>query len=209
MKHRPSDASVTLAMAEGPPDLAALRKLLHVCQLRAKKSLDMRGRDNLLKRLEAIAKKGRAVGHQGEFWVVGLCDLERDYPCPGALLTRFEPLPQTICLRIAVRSLEAWLLADHVGFASHSGVPQRKLPPHPEELDGVKLKLIDLAKTGRFAGRDLRHHNRQGSDYVRTVTEYIQKQWNPARAAERSPSLQRSLSRLRALDGQIRRPPGR
>ena len=51
-------------------------------------------------------------------WFV-LRDLDHDEPCAGALVARLVSNPPLrLCLRIAVREVEAWLLGDAARFSS-------------------------------------------------------------------------------------------
>jgi len=78
------------------------------------------------------------------------------------------------------------------------------LPREPESLPDPKATLLNLARKaprgvredllpapGSIASQGLGFNSRL-SDIVRTI-------WNPARAAERAPSLQRMRERLREL----------
>jgi hypothetical protein len=55
---------------------------------------------------------GYNAAAKGSPWFV-LRDLDHDAPCPGALVTKLLPARSPLmCLRIAVRAIEAWLMAD-------------------------------------------------------------------------------------------------
>jgi hypothetical protein len=79
-----------------------------------------------------------------------------------------------------------------------------KLPREPEALLDPKGTLLSLA---RHAPRDVREDllppegaiASQGLGFNPRLGNLIRTDWNPARAAERSPSLQRTRERLREL----------
>ena len=108
--------------------------------------------------------------------------------------------PQNLLLRIAVREVESWVLADHVAMRALIGA-KGVLPTAPDELADPKQTLLklannapkpiraDLLKTidGNFA---------QGLGYNARLTAWVNSEWSPQRAAERSPSLSRARLRL-------------
>lgn len=71
---------------------------------------------------------------QGGPWAV-LADLDRE-PCPPGLIARRLPRGrhQNLIFRLAVREVEAWLLADRAGFARFVGVRVQAAPANPEGL---------------------------------------------------------------------------
>jgi hypothetical protein len=79
-----------------------------------------------------------------------LTDLDK-YVCPIELLTDWKAtkLPSSMLLRIAVREVEAWLLADRKGIADILHVPVSKVPANPEELSDPKQSLVNLARRSR------------------------------------------------------------
>lgn len=115
-----------------------------------------------------------------------------------------EP-PQNLLLRIAVRQVESWVLADHVAMRALIGV-KGVLPAAPDELANPKQSLLTLAKS---APRPIREdllktidgNLTQGLGYNARLTAWVNSEWNPQRAAERSPSLARTRLRLNAVIG--------
>jgi len=127
-------------------------------------------------------------------------------PCAGALVERLAgPIatrPPTLCLRIAVRSIEAWALADHEAFATFFSVRSR-LPEEPDRLEAPKLELVRVCgksrsgaiKRAMLPGRGVKAL--VGPEYVSYLREYSATAWDPDRAAVRSPSLRRALAAAR------------
>lgn len=79
-------------------------------------------------------------------WCV-LVDLDHDAPCAAAL--RDEWLPsraELLRFRIAVREIEAWLLADRHRVAQFLGVAQSRMPLAPELEDSPKQVMVNLAR---------------------------------------------------------------
>ena len=140
---------------------------------------------------------------------VVITDLDKK-PCPIALkkdwLGGLE-LPENLLLRIAVREVESWVLADHEGMRKLIG-PKIALPTLPDELPDPKQHLLKLAKA---APRDVRDDlvkvdgavAGQGIGYNARLSAWVKSVWDPARAAELSPSLHRTRLRLSELAARI------
>ncbi len=141
-------------------------------------------------------------------WIV-LVDLNREADCPPPLKAIWLPNPEPfMCFRIAVREIEAWLLADRERFASFFRVRLSDIPTEPELLDDPKEAVIELSRRSRSRDIQLDMVPRPGSGrkigpaYVSRLIEYVsdrQKGWRPERAARSSDSLNRSLIRIREL----------
>ena len=134
--------------------------------------------------------------------VLILTDLDT-MECPATLrrdwLGKSTP-HQNLILRIVVREVESWVLADHEAVRQLIG-NKGKLPSKPDDLPDPKRHLLDLAK---LAPRSIRQDlvkemgtvTRQGMGYNARLTLWVKTVWNPERASERSPSLQRTRARL-------------
>jgi hypothetical protein len=142
--------------------------------------------------------------------VLVLTDLDRAL-CPPSLIDAWSgagPLPPNLLLRIAVREVESWLLADHEAMRSLIGV-RGTLPEDPDQLPDPKQYLIGLA---RRAPRDVRldivpepgTHARQGLGYNNRLVGFVRDQWNPDRAEMRSRSLLKTRDRLQALGRRLK-----
>lgn len=136
--------------------------------------------------------------------MVVLTDLDQAV-CPVALRDDWSGrrlLPESLLLRIAVREVEAWALADHEAMRGLIG-PRGMLPPLPDNLVDPKQVLLKLAKGAPKAIRaDLLRTREDGSlaqglGYNACLASWVKSEWSPPRAAERSPSLARTRKRLR------------
>jgi len=139
--------------------------------------------------------------------VLLITDLDR-VPCPSELIHLWlgsAPLPSTLLFRVAVKEIEAWLLADHEAMRTLLGKKPR-LPGHPDQLADPKEVLLDIAK---LAPRDIRDDLRrergsvasQGLGYNSRLIDLVRKHWSPERASALSPSLKRACARLAACHG--------
>jgi hypothetical protein len=113
--------------------------------------------------------------------------------------------PPNLLLRIAVREVESWVLADHVALRMLLGA-KGVLPATPDDLPDPKQSLLRLAKNApRPIRQDLLKtidgNLAQGLGYNARLTAWVRSEWSPQRAAERSPSLARARLRLHEVVG--------
>lgn len=128
--------------------------------------------------------------------------------CPTALLDRIFPQRAehpNMLLRILVREVESWIMADRASLAQFLGLGIARVPQNPEALPNPKEALIRLASETRH--RNLRDGltPRPGSgaavgpEYNSILERYVWEQWEIEEAAENAPSLARLLQRLQEL----------
>jgi hypothetical protein len=116
-----------------------------------------------------------------------------------------EPLPQWMALCIAVREVEAWLLADSDRFADFLGVRRSNVAAFPEDVADPKSHIVQLARTSRK--KMVRQgvppprgsSAKVGLDYNAFLGQFARADWRPDLASANSPSLRRALDRVAAL----------
>ena len=82
-------------------------------------------------------------------WLV-LTDLDHDADCaPSLRRTWLSQSSPHLCFRIAVREVEAWLLADGKHMAEFLKVPMSQVPQCPDLLDDPKRVIVDLARSSQ------------------------------------------------------------
>ena len=132
--------------------------------------------------------------------VVGLADLEQA-ACAPALLARLKPSRSVgFKLRLAVRMLESWLLADREAIAAFLGVRVAAVPREPDREVHPKRTLVNLARTSRKRSiRDSLVPNGSGAlvgpEYTPVIGAFIDERWTASRARLNSPSLERACRR--------------
>ena len=195
-----TEASVTCSAAvEGDVDESVLRRAAQYAGLAVERVYGRKGKPHLK---AGVSGYNSAAKH--EPWLV-LVDLDDD-ECPASL--RQEWLPEQtdyMCLRVAVREVEAWLLADARNAAPFLGVSKSLLPKDADSVADPKATLVRLARRSRW--RPIREglvplsgSGRQvGPLYVTRLRAFAAERWDPVVAAERSESLGRSLTALREL----------
>ena len=115
--------------------------------------------------------------------------------------------PEGLVLRVAVREVEAWLLADHEAMQRLLG-KKGQLPVDPDALRAPKQRLLQLAK---LAKRDVRRDlvaekgavAAQGIAYNARLCEFVSNDWDPQRASIRSESLRRARLRIEELSARL------
>lgn len=156
-----------------------------------------RGNANLERQFAKLNEAARRVP------VVVLTDLDRN-ACAPALRRVWLPRgpAEKMVFRIAVREVEAWLLADRRGFADCLHVSPAKIPRDPEAEPDPKQSVINLARRSRR--RSVREgvppasdsRAPVGPDYNRLLSEFALEAWNLDIAASAAESLRRTVDAL-------------
>lgn len=138
-------------------------------------------------------------------WIV-LVDLDNEADCAPPVRFNWLNAPAPfMCFRIAVREVEAWLLADRDNLASFLGVSISAIPVDVEIHENPKQMMVNLARRSRRrviredmvprpgGGRAI------GPAYASRLIEFAEQSWEPRSAAARCDSLDRSLRCLATL----------
>ncbi|MBA2779101.1 DUF4276 family protein [Billgrantia kenyensis] len=139
--------------------------------------------------------------------VVLLTDLDRK-ECAPSLIGEWlgqQAKPDKLLFRVAVREVEAWLLADKHNFARFAHIPPSKLPESPEDLNDPKQTLLNLV--ARHSPSSLKqdivadhgHGPRQGLAYNERLSQFVYSCWDPEEASMRADSLARTRLRIGKL----------
>lgn len=189
--------SVTVAV-EGDIDAAVARRILAELGLPLGPIHGRQGKGHLDKGLRGYNNAARYA-----HWLV-IRDLDHDAECAPGLVTQLMPAPSTyMCLRVAVRQIEAWLLADRSGIADLFQVPVEIVPADPETLPDAKAAVVQLAqrsRSRRFREDIVPAPNtsaKVGPGYTARMIEFATNIWRPRAAADSCASL---ASCLRAVE---------
>ena len=143
--------------------------------------------------------------------VLALTDLD-DRACCRALLDEWlganHGIHQDLLLRICIREVEAWLMADPAPVARLLRLPVTRIPAQPETLADPKQIFLDLAKSAPAKVRkSLRPQAcssaRIGPEYNELLCPLLATEWNIDKAAERAPSLAKARQRLAQLAARV------
>jgi hypothetical protein len=190
-------------MVEGLVDRDVVRRLLSTRSVDVDplRTIVTGGKTQFDARIGAINRAARVGG-----WLA-LRDADHDGGgCPVAvrrgLLT--DQQVGALCCRLAVRTVEAWLLADRSTFATHFAVSIDRLPLFPEEEKNPKAAVVAACRKSRR--RDIREgvappmgRPGVGPEYTPIMGHYARDAWRPDEAALSAPSLERALRAIDAL----------
>ena len=143
-------------------------------------------------RLDANLVRWDQPSNRQPFLVLRDWDDDDGVACVPGLIDKVRgdgPGSRVLAVRIAVRSVESWLLADSEAFSSFFRVRRNTLPPSPDELVDPKGAVLELR---RVAGVRARY------------------EWACCRGTDQAvvlaPNTQRSLSSSVGIIGTRRRP---
>lgn len=192
--------TVISAAVEGITDEAVVRKLITHVGAEPGTVYGKKGKPHLRSQVDGYNSAARHAP-----WVV-LVDLDHEAGCAPHLCAGWlaAPAPR-LCFRVAVRAVEAWLMADTEALARFLSVGRKKVPGDPEGLADPKEALVNLARESRK--REIREDMvpRQGSGravgpaYASRLIEFVSSHWRPAEAADRADSLRRAIACLERL----------
>ena len=190
-------------LVEGITDEAVVCRLIEYAGLTCGTVYGKRGRNYILKRLSKYNQAARFAP-----WLV-VADLEQDPRCAPDFVRDVLPNPADgMRFRIAVRAIEAWLIADGERLAAFLSIPITRVPTNPDaELD-PKTTLINLARRSRR--RAIREDiiprqgsgSRVGPGYSKRIIEFVkttENAWRPDIAIKHSDSLRRCTKALQTL----------
>lgn len=192
--------------AEGACNALAVRVIAESFGIAVYAQYDTGGKNRLDERLPAYLK---AADHS--YWLISR-DLDQDAECAPQFVQQREIIVGPNCyLLIAVRSVEAWLLADRDNFSAFLSVPKSKLAASPEGLEHPKTHVAQLALTSRRGDVRRRMAGRPadgaaiGAEYGAAIYEFIRSHWDfrSAAASGRSPSLSRAFVRIEAMSQRL------
>ena len=201
-----SAIAVSLAV-EGTLDEIVLRQLLK----QSGKGFEVtacygrQGKDHLH---QNIGRFNHAAVHKP---FIVLADLD-DEDCPSGLIGRWLPggRHNNLVLRIAVKEIESWLLADTERFADFLGVRTGRMPQSPDTTPDPKAFLVNLARRSRK--RNIRDDiipisettAQVGRNYVGQLMRFATTSWRiDSTACRRSPSLHKALTAIQRFSPRL------
>jgi hypothetical protein len=159
------------------------------------------------------ARLGELVSAARTATVLFMVDLDRAGCAPSLKQDWIgrKRLPPRFVFRVAVREVEAWLLADREAFAAFLGISTARIERNTEEIVDPKRRLLELARHSKrvirsgllpeqYAGAS------QGPEYNELLCKFVERDWSTQRAASNNASLQRMVSAL-ARSRDTHRPP--
>ena len=152
-----------------------------------------------------------AAAHEGQPFVV-LTDLDVHTQCPGQLLPKWlpnvAPSPNLV-FRVAVKEVEAWLVADRHNVATFLEVDLANLPTNAEALADPKMEIVRLARLSNSQAiyNDLvpsaGSTAQVGRGFERALRTFVEDHWNIDEAASCSRSLDKALRAIQNFNPQL------
>jgi len=188
---------------EDAPSEAVLKRLVgeHPSDLSVSNTIGMQGWTLLRKKIGSFAQTSQHMP------AIVLTDLD-DRECAPALVQDWMrgitfPTPDLL-LRVAVREVEAWLIADHEATRSLLQLPGLMVPPEADDVrDPKEWLLLQAQRSPRSVRSELMRYEgaklKQGLGYNDALVAMARSDWSPARAAERSDSLRRAREAIAQL----------
>lgn len=192
--------AIISAAVEGVTDEAVVRRLIRHVGAETGAVYGKNGKPHLRQRIQGY---NNAATHSP--WLV-LVDLDREEDCAPPMQACWIPQPAPLlCFRVAVRAVEAWLMADADALAAFLAIARGKVPVNPDSLAEPKQVLVNLARASRR--RAIREdivprpqgHRAVGPAYASRLIEFISSEWRPDKAVLRSDSLRRAVFALKRL----------
>ncbi len=121
-------------LVESDTDEVIIRSVLEYVGLGCGIVYGKQGKADLIKRLPNYNQSARFGA-----WLV-VVDLDQDTLCASDFVRKVLPEPANgMCFRVAVRAIEAWLLADPEHLAAYLGISPAKIPLNPD-LEPILFK---------------------------------------------------------------------
>jgi len=188
------------AAVEGATDEAVVRRPIRHVGAEPGHVYGRNGKPDLRSRVAGYDHAARPAP-----WLIPV-DLDQDAPCAAPSCRDWVPNPAPhLCFRVAVRAMEAWIMADAGELAAFLAVPKAGVPADPEDEDVPKRTLVNHARRSRRPAivRDMVPREGAGRDvgpaYASRTVAFACHHWRPGVAAERSDGLRRAMSCLRRL----------
>lgn len=187
-------------LVEGRVDAAFARKLVLHCGGQPGREYGGRGIGYILPRAAGFARA--ATPERRLLVLADFMDLH--VPCAVAGLEKLNvDASPSVCVRLVVREIESWVMADGNAVADWLSVPISKVPTAPDDVADPKKAFLAIARRSRKKrlAEGLVHakRDREGRLYAANMAAFAMRHWSPDRAAERSPSLARAIHRLQEL----------
>lgn len=187
-------------LVEGATDEPVAKKLLKHVGLEVGTTYGRKGKKHVLERVLMYNKAAHITP-----WFV-LIDLDATSQCPSEALALWLPEPANgMRFRIAVRAVEAWLMADRESIANFLSVSLAKIPHQVDHDPHPKQTFINIARTSRNKSMREDIVPRDGSGakvgplYMARLTDFTENHWRPDEGQKNSRSLHRCLNALVTL----------
>jgi hypothetical protein len=163
-------------------------------------ALGLKGKGYLKNKAPELNRTASAVP------VFVLVDQDSPSLCPAGIAADWfgGELQPNMVFRVAVMEVESWVLAHRTGCAALLSIAEERIPQNPDQIVQPKEFIVNLARRSRSKRVRDEFVPAPGSTagvgpaYNLRLAEFVEKEWSPVVAADASPSLQRTIRRLRS-----------
>jgi hypothetical protein len=188
-------------LVEGNLDEAVAREIIDAAGGTVGTVYGRRGADYIEKKITGFNQLAQGLP------ILTLVDLmDIDSNCPAEVVREWLPhRHEQMLLRLVVREIESWILADRTSIARFLGIRKSLIPHHPETLDDPKESLVECARNSPHTGlrNDLVPRdptvNDEGKGYTNRMERFIREQWNLKEATKNASSLRRCVQAVNHL----------
>ena len=190
-------------LVEGLLDEAIARRIVEHAGLLPGLLYGKRGKGHVLQRLRAYNSAARFSP-----WLT-VVDLDNDAECAPDFVAQALPAASAwMRLRVAVRAIESWVMADAERLAAFLAIRASWIPNNPDTVTDPKTTLVALARRSRRPAirQDMVPREgsgaREGPAYTSRLIEFVvgsNAPWRVDVATEHSDSLRRCITALISL----------
>ena len=201
--------AVVSALAEGPMDGAALRKVASTCgiEIPATKLKIAGSNQRFWKSAKKYNHAASQIGNSNSIFL-GLGDQENPNNCsPGQLSEQLGIRSDFFIIRLSERMLENWLLSDISSLAKFLKIKEDLVRKEIYKQTNVHPKDIVVSLARRSKVREIKadvvpkqgSKGRVGKGYTAVMTRFIEDFWNPDAASVENRSLEKALLAIRRI----------
>jgi hypothetical protein len=196
-----ADVAYICPLVEGDIDAAVASRLIAHCGHQCGDTYGRRGFTYIRDKIDGFNRSAQGIRYLA---FVDLMDTGLE--CAPSVVHSWLPHKNPgMELRVVVREIESWILADVEGLSSFLGISRAHLPSRPEDESDPKQSLVNLARRSRRkAIKDSIVPAPEstavvGPGYNLELQAFIDRDWSPVRARANSPSLHRCIEKLCAI----------
>ena len=129
-------------------------------------------------------------------------------PCPPQTIAEWlegKPQHSDLVCRVAIREVEAWLLADRPGLSAYLSIPEKCIPLDTARIKDPKRYIVRMA--ARSSRKEIRadiappkgSKGKTGPYYTQSLSSFVRDFWQLKEASKHSESLKRAIAAIDAL----------